>query len=368
MMKQPLRSEKQLNTEAPPRQKTSMNLKKELAGLLCLLLALALFCAVSVPVLMPKRHDYGSVWDMYLQEPEDSLDLLVFGSSLAYCDVVPSVIYEETGLTSFVMAGPSQRIPITYRYLLEACKTQSPKAVLIEATCLLLGRGDDSLKVNLTYMPWSLNRLIPTFQEASQEDQPGLLFPLYAYHDRWDSLTPEDWEKGLHGYEPDLLAGYTFLDQASPAEGPKDRGYKITEEVYAENLDYIAKMIDFCKERDIVPVFFLTANINQPSEELQQRMEREITGLGAEFWNFDREFDSLGLDLSTDFFDTLHFNYRGSEKFSRYLGGKIETLGFSASEVKDPALWQERVRYFSERKAEWDGKPVRMRSKEKAAN
>ena len=187
-----------------------MNLKKELAGLLCLFLALALFHAVSVPVLMPKRCDYGSVWNMYLQEPEDSLDLLVFGSSLAYCDVVPSVIYEETGLTSFVMAGPSQRLPITYRYLLEACKTQSPKAVLIEATCLLLGRGDDSLKVNLTYMPWSLNRLIPTFQEASREDWPGLLFPLYAYHDRWDSLTLEDWRKGFGGYEPDPLAGYTF--------------------------------------------------------------------------------------------------------------------------------------------------------------
>ena len=60
--------------------------------------------------------------------------MLFFGSSMVYCDVVPAIIWEETGLRSYVMAGPEQTIPITYYYLREACKTQSPQAVVIELT------------------------------------------------------------------------------------------------------------------------------------------------------------------------------------------------------------------------------------------
>ena len=56
--------------------------------------------------LMPHRYDYGSVWESYLQEEPDTVDVLFFGSSMTYCDVMPAAIWRETGLTSFVMAGP----------------------------------------------------------------------------------------------------------------------------------------------------------------------------------------------------------------------------------------------------------------------
>lgn len=336
-----------------------MSWKKELLGLLCLLLALALFCSAATAVLLPKRYDYGAVWGMYQKEPEDSVDVLFFGSSLVYCDVVPAVIYEETGITSFVMAGPDQRFPITYRYLREACKTQSPKAVFIEATPLLLSGPSNSLKVNLTYMPWTENRLIPTFQEADPADRAGLLFPLSAYHDRWDKLHWEDLSIGLLGYEADPLAGYTFLDRADPMGAPYDRGYEIEEEEYLFNLAYAEKMIGFCREQDIVPVFFLSPSIHQPSREWKKRMEKDLTGLGAEYINCNQELFTFGLDFSTDFFDPLHFNYRGAEKFSRYFSRKMVDLGLSPTEKAEESLWQERMDAFAQRKAEWDGKPVR---------
>ena len=68
----------------------------------------------------PKRTDYGAVWGMYQDEPENSTDVLFFGSSLAYSDIAPAVLYEECGLTSFVMAGPLQTMPVTYYYVREA--------------------------------------------------------------------------------------------------------------------------------------------------------------------------------------------------------------------------------------------------------
>ena len=32
--------------------------------------------------LMPHRYDYGSVWESYLQEEPDTVDVLFFGSSM----------------------------------------------------------------------------------------------------------------------------------------------------------------------------------------------------------------------------------------------------------------------------------------------
>ena len=93
-----------------------------LAGLLIGALSLAF---------RPLRVDYGAVWGPYLAEPEDSLDYLYLGSSYAYCDVDPAVIYDQTGLTGYVLAGPEQTLSQTYWYLREALETQSPSLVVL---------------------------------------------------------------------------------------------------------------------------------------------------------------------------------------------------------------------------------------------
>ncbi len=339
----------------------AMSLKRELSGLFCLITALLLFCAAAAPILTPKRHDYGAIWGMYSQEPENSVDALFFGSSLTYCDVVPSVLYEESGAASFVMAGPEQTFPITYRYLREACKTQSPQIVFIEATGLIYGKSNRSVKVNLTYMPWSMERLIPTLEEdlteggktpeetaqMEKEALTGLLFPLYSYHDRWDKLTRRDYKEGLLGYEPDLLAGYTFLDQVTPIKGISEREVTDDPENYARNLKYAEKMTAFCKEQNILPVFFLSPSTQRLSDELQKQISGDVKRLGAQFIDFNESFDKMDFDLNTDFFDLQHLNCRGAEKFSRYLAGVLNELDIAPSGKEDKALWQKRAEHFA---------------------
>ena len=327
---------------------------------MCLLTALILFCAGFSSVLLPERLDYGATWGMYEKEKKHSVDFMFFGSSLAYCDIIPSVIYEDTGLTSYVMAGPEQTIPLTYWYLRQACSTQSPKVVFIEATGMFFSSHSKSVKINLTYMPWSINRLAPTFTEASEDERAGLLFPLYAYHDRWDRMTWDDFSRGILGYDPDPLAGYTFLDAAKPIETIKDRPFELQEDLYSRNLKYAEKIAAFCKERDILPISYLTPNTSRPSAELTAKLRTDFEGLGVEFRNYNDAFDSLNLDLSTDFFDTLHFNYRGACKFSAYLASELKEFGLTPSADADAALWQERIRHFSALKDKADSGPVKL--------
>lgn len=354
-------------------KKRSFSLKKELPALLCLLIALGLFCGLSLRVLTPARRDYGAVWGMYGQEPENSLDVLFLGSSLAYCDVVPSVIYEESGLTSFVMAGPEQTAPVTYYYLRETLKTQSPKTILLEVTGLFFPPDNRFLKSNLTFMPYNENRLIPTVTETSGSERLGLLFPLYAYHDRWDELTGEDWERGISGYDPDPLAGYTFLDQAAPVEGFTVRDDLDGDpEHFARAVEYLDNIRALCEAEGIRLVCFVSPAAQRMGEDFKERLALALEGVTVELIDFNDSFDSFSFDLGADFYDPRHLNYRGAEKFSRSLAGLLTDWGAVPGGGEDSALWERRMASFESKRDAADAAPVKLNeaaiAKEKEEN
>ena len=99
--------------------------RKKLSAAALTIAALILFSILAGDALTPLRTAYGSTWDMYEKEPQRSIDVMFFGSSVVYCDVCPAVLWRESGVTSYVMAGPEQTIPVTYRYIRQALRTQS---------------------------------------------------------------------------------------------------------------------------------------------------------------------------------------------------------------------------------------------------
>lgn len=326
-----------------------ISLKAELAGFLCLLLALGLFCVGASRLLTPKRHEYGATWEMYLKEEPNTVDVLFMGSSLAYCDIVPGVLYEESGITSYVMAGPEQPMPATYYYLRECCRTQSPSTVFIECTGLAfnwLSDTDRYYKPNLAFMPWTENRLQPTMDYTDGDTLTGLLWPLYAYHGRWVELGPGD----LKPQEADPLCGYTYLEEICPLEGFTERriSEKLDNGAYEENLLFAKKILEFCRERSIRPVFYITPSTGRLPDKWRERIGSDLQGLGAELVDFNDSFDSYGFDLQTDLFDSFHLNCRGAEKFSRWLGGQL-TRWASPAAPHDPELWRSRGELFRSR-------------------
>lgn len=327
---------------------------REVIGFVCFLLALGLFLTAATAVLLPKRHEYGAVWGMYEKEPKNSADVMFFGTSLAYCDIVPAILYEQSGVTSFVMAGPLQPFSVTYGYLREACKTQSPQTVFIEVTGLALARDENSVKANLTFMPRSADWLRLVFEETEGDDRAGLLFPLYAYHDRWSSLNVRDWREGLLGYDPDPLAGYMFLSDTEPVEGFSVRE-NTTDEHYESDIAWLEKMLGFCREEGIRPVFFISPAPQRLSDDWLERLKADFAAAGAELVDFNDDFDAMGFDLSADFYDPRHLNFRGAEKFSRYLAERLSAWDVSPSGDEDATLWQERIDYFHALAARQEG-------------
>lgn len=319
--------------------------KKELTALAVSLVVLGLLLGVMTKIVTPKQREFGSAWGPFLQEEPDSIDVMFFGSSIVYCDVVPAVYWEQSGLTAYVNAGPEQTLQMTVPYIRESLKTQSPQAVFVECTGVVFQPYMSYTKTNIGHMPWGWNRLCAIFTCAKPEVRKGLLFPLYFYHDRWTELKPDDWQP----YERDMLAGYTFLSEYSGKWRADTETLAITPEDWARNTASLEDIYTICREKGIELVLF-RAPVERMSDQDWTRLTAQFADRdGVQMLDCNEYLDRINATPVTDYFDTLHYNASGAAKFSAFLGQwSRDTLRLTPTAGQDTALWQERLAYFEE--------------------
>ena len=236
-------------------------------------------------VLRPAHTAFGSTWDAYLGEEKNSLDVLFLGSSYAYCDWNPGALYDQSGLTSYVLAGGEQTVGVTYYYLKEALKTQSPQVVVLEGSSLFFDRYESFTQINVGYMPWGLNKVGAILEYAEPELRTGLFVDLIFYHDRWKELTRSD-RGGLPAEPPGLRPA----GAAVPGGGDRPDRHR-------------------------------QSHLSQYIPEVYRRLEEDVLERGAtRFVNWADQFGELGLDPARHLYDGSHLNGEGAAVFSRYTG------------------------------------------------
>jgi len=318
--------------------------KEIVAAVLALLIFLSLSWGAAW-LLMPVRTEYGSMWDKYREEPTDSIDLLVVGSSYAYCDIIPAVLWDSAGISSYVMAGPEQIPAVSYYYIREACKTQSPRYLMLELTGVFFEKYGSYSLANISYLPLSANRIGATFAGAQPSDWFGLLYPLYEYHSRWTEVQTPEITAHLHPAS-DLLAGYTVLTTAEAIEADYEREFSAETETYESNLAWLGKIADYCGKNDITLMPFIAPSTGKIPAEALAALKSDVAALGLTLTDFNEALPELGIDYAADWYDPRHFNLRGAEKFSRWLGAYLTgTCGMTASANADASLWSERFAY-----------------------
>lgn len=297
---------------------------------------------------MPDRFDYGATWNMFLEEKEDSIDLLFVGSSMAYCDVIPARIYEKTGHTTYVLSAPYMMPDTAYYYIKEALRTQSPEVIMLEATSFFFTIGEaDYYKANIGYMPYSVNRLEATLFAAPNSEKLGLLFPLFNYHERWEEYSLKEHFEPRPDAVSDIMAGYTYLERTEPQEKRFERKFYCTKGEYNDNLEYMQKIIELCEDEGVKLEFFIVPACEYVSPELTEGL-RAVAGK-VKVTNFNDHFDEIELELENDFFDKRHVNFKGAIKFSDHLSEHIEENYNLPSNEHDEALWKERVEHINEK-------------------
>lgn len=304
-------------------------------------------------VLRPSHNDYGSTWSAYLAEPENSIDVLFMGSSYAYCDWNPGVVYDESGLTGYVMGGSEQTLGLTYYYLKEALKTQKPAVVVLEGTALHFAPYKSYTQINVGYMPAGLNKLGAILEYAEPEKRTELLFDLYVYHDRWKEVTREDWERAVTEGQRDHLKGYTAVDGIFVSETGKPAVTEVIpdEEQYRRNLGVFQRIAALCEENEIDLIVAMNPTYGQFSEEIYGKMRDDVLAAGAAgFVNWANAFDETGLDPTKHLFDGGHLNREGAAVFSRFTGRYLRGKGYEPRKQRgeNEDAWRETAAYWRE--------------------
>lgn len=319
-------------------------MKKIIVEITALLLCLILLIGVTYRmgfVLMPERRDYGGTWNMYLEEKKDSIDLMVVGSSHAYCNVIPAQVYRDTGYSTYVLSAPCLTMPLAYYYIKEGLKTQSPRVIMLEMTGFFFNRYMGHAKAAIGYMPWGENRLGAIATSAEPEERTGLLFPLYNYHDRWEEFELADYFKKRPDQVPDINAGYTVLYQKEVQSGRSERVFEYTKEDIELQSRYLEKIIGLCKEEGIRLELFIAPAASYVSD-IDKQMIINLKG-SIPLTDFNENYDAIGLDLERDFYDARHLNLYGATKFTSVLSQHIlENYTLEKTDT-DTKLWQKRL-------------------------
>lgn len=302
---------------------------------------LLLLALILVPVqrVMARKSLYGT-WDMtnkvagFYNEEEYQFEVIFFGPSHAYAAFSPLVIWEETGIKSYVFSTQQQPLWATYTYIKEALKTQSPALIVLECRMALgdkeyyMEEGDDKA-VTYPYMddlPLSWNKVELAVQSAPElEERFGLLFNFMMYHSRWNDLHREDFTF-RRDEARDPYKGFVMLEPQEPLQ-PRPASETVTQAVplLEKNQYWLEEIIKLCQEEGIeLWLIKSPSNLELEEKALLNTVEETARRYNVPFHDFNVDYADIGLDESM-FFDAHHMDALGAGKFSRYFAHILQS-------------------------------------------
>jgi len=255
-----------------------------------------------------------------LAEPDETIDVLVVGDSEVYAAIMPLRMWEKQGITAYACGTGAQKLGYTFDFVRKNAETQSPDVVVLET--------------NTLYRELSYDDVLYNRAEG--------LFPFFAYHSRWKSVTKRDLNPAVEYTHVSETKGYSFSEDIVPAD---DSGYMTVsdekEPIQSISRTYVKKISDFCKKNGSELILLSTPstlNWNYPRHNSVQELADEI---GASYIDMNILRDEVPIDWQTDTKDSGdHMNYTGAVKVSDYLGSYLIETGKVRSHKGDKAYSQ----------------------------
>ena len=316
------------------------------------LIAFALVTAVLVLGVSYAIADRETTFSAVYSEPDNSVDVVIVGSSHVNSGYIPSMLWEENNLSAVNAFSWSQPMWVSYHYIVEALKTQSPDYIVLEMYGMVYGHSyimpqeidKTSYNNSFNLLPsWNRWQLIKTSEFCGLDLRNAQDF-LYIsrYHTRWKTF---DWS--YLSYNPtkqhDYLKGYGYLTNAAGIQTPS---VEISNEEivpYEYCVEYLDKIVKLCEEKGIELIFTLTPYVYQTEETaVLNWLERYSAEKGIPLFNYlyGEDYERIGFDYSTDLADTGHCNYNGAVKITQDLCTYLDSVGASASTQQEHPFYR----------------------------
>ena len=315
-------------------------------ALFLLLLGLILYPVQKVMA----RKSLSGAWDMTnkiagFYNEEDRFEVMFFGSSHAYASFSPLVIWEETGIKSYVFATQQQPLWATYTYIKEALGKQSPALIVLECR---MASGDkeyyiegDDKGVSYSYMddlPLSWEKVKLAGRSApGPEEQFGLLFNFMMYHSRWKELSRSDltfrWDQVRDPYK-----GFVMLPpQDTPQPRPAVENVTGTAPLLEKNQYWLEEIIRLCQDAGTqLWIVKAPSNLGPEEKPLLNTVKATAEKYGVPFHDFNEDYDAIGLTEDM-FYDAQHLDAFGATRFSRYFADAL--AGADLKRDPDDPVW-----------------------------
>lgn len=322
------------------------NFKKAVFAVLGFALCLILFAAIIVTPYF--RGQYYNYEDAQVRDAlAGSVDLLVSGASHGMCAVVPEMLDEELGVTSYNLSGPLVTMNGRKVLLHEELERNPVKTVFLELSfnTLTRSRAAEGTEGEI-YM---LARMSGPFRK--------LRFFFSAFEDgEYLSVCADTMDRGFHAWSELLRGEPTQVDAAGRgflARDPVDLSMTseefaalhhsdaMYEDIYWTNKHALFDIIEECRDRGIEVVFITTplADRKLASYDNLELSHQWYLFYAQEYgvpyldFNLYRQRDELFPD-DTCFYDDTHLSAEGAETFTRELA-KVYRAMKAGEDVSD---------------------------------
>lgn len=289
-------------------------------------------------------------------------DVLMVGDCELYENISTVKLFEEYGITSYIRGSAQQLTWQSYYLLEDTLRYETPKVVVFNVLALKYNEPQKASYNRMTIegMRWSKSKIGAIKASMTKEEQfTDYLFPLLSYHDRWSSLTKDDFK---HLFYKDLVThnGYYMRVDEKPAMDFPDPMPLSDYTLGANAMSYLDKMTALCKEKGI-ELLLVKAPIEYPHWYTQwdEQIVKYAKDHDVDYINFIPLQDEIGLDMSKDTYDGgLHLNLSGAEKMATYFGGLLKERYDLSDYRENPeysAQWAKKTeRYNAQRDKQYE--------------
>ena len=311
-------------------KKMKILLSRAVRGIIFLLVLAAVVLKLDSSV---KLIQEDNLCPRYYSYPKDTFDVTFLGASLVLYGIYPMELYRDYGVAAYNLSTGNQSLEASYYLAKESIEKDHPSLVVLD--CSRAWDDEETMEPQYIHyitdtMPYfSRNRFQMILDLAKEgEDRKALLFPLIAFHSRWEELTEED----ALPMAKEMVYGAKVTSRLEPAAGFDEP--EITEHVMTDtSRKYIEKTIDLCRETGTelllftMPVPGKNKFFDQHGYNLRASAALEVEQLAREhgvgFVNYFARTQELGFDMEHDVMDGEHLNRWGAEKFTKILGQYI---------------------------------------------
>ena len=311
---------------------------KTVVSIVIFLSLLAMIVAYLGPMVRPRNSDFDD-WQYFYAEDNNTLNVVLTGSSAMYRYWIPAMGYEEQGFTSGMIAQSCQTIHAVPYIMEEALKSQKVDLFVVEVRQAVVESVQEDemndeqiakenyylsmvcagMKPSLTRMHLVHDLLVPTDDDKELEWQ----IPLLKYHENFFDIYSGDWlnrlQEGKNAYKGLRVKSLVEKQSQEPLTDPADLSdYSALSESVRGALD---KIVETAEKNNVQVLFISTPYFYSQQRYTDQcALNAYMEEKDYPYLNMDKPEikEALALDENIDFYNSRHVNFAGAEKVTHF--------------------------------------------------